>query len=74
LVVSSSSTVDCSPPLDLRLLDVAAKLDRPVRQIEIAERAPEVLRRDAEHRLGLPVGQRHQAVGRNDHLRDGGSQ
>ena len=53
-------------PFGLRLLDVAAQLDRAVGELEIVERAPDVARGHPEQLLGLPVGQGEHAV-RGDH-------
>lgn len=58
------------PPLHLGLLDVATQLDRPVRDVQVAERPTHLLGGDTEQHLGLAVGQRHQAVRRDHDLGD----
>ena len=53
-------------PFGLRLLDVAAQLERTVGDLEIVEGAPDVVRGHPEQLLGLPVGQGQHTV-RGDH-------
>ena len=53
-------------PFGLRLLDVAAQLERSVGDLEIVEGAPDVVRGHPEQLLGLPVGQGQHTV-RGDH-------
>ena len=54
---------------ELRLLDVTAQLHRSIGQLQVAERAADVLGGDSEHDLGGAVGQRHHAVRGHHDLR-----